>query len=165
MSDDLCPRFDALSALIDDALTPAERADALAHVERCAACAAALADLRALGERFAALPPERLGYDLGAVIEARLAADAAAKRTTRIAAARRALRTRWRGWQRRLAEFAVPGLAGAAALVVGLYLGANLLRAPEPDLPRVAMMAVFGTMPPGTVCAAPGPCFADTSFE
>lgn len=162
MTVDACPRFDALSALVDDALAPVERRDTLAHVEHCPVCAGTLADLRALGARFAALPQERLGYDLGAVIEARLRVDAAAKRTKSTAAPSRGIRSRWHRW---LAGLAVPALSGAAALVIGLFLGANLLRPPEPDLPRVAMMAVFGTMPPGTLCAAPGPCFADTSFE
>lgn len=163
MTTETCPRFDALSALVDDALPAVERQGALAHVERCPVCAAALAELRALGARFAALPPQRLGYDLGAVIEARLAAEARATPGVAPHPARHpSLPDRWRRW---LAGFAVSAASGAAALVVGLYLGAHLFVPPQPERPRIAMMAVFGTMPPGSVCAAYGPCLSGNAFE
>ena len=165
MTTDTCPRFEALSALVDDALPPAERVDTLAHAEHCPTCTAALAELRALGAEFAALPQERLGYDLGAVIEAQIAAEArrpANPRPGGTTAAPSSLRDRWRRW---LAGFALPAASGAAALVLGLYLGAHLAVAPELDEPRVAMMSVFGTMPPGTVCTADGPCLSGYTFE
>jgi anti-sigma factor RsiW len=45
-----------LSAYVDDALAPAERAAVQAHVEGCARCAAHVAELRATSRLIAALP-------------------------------------------------------------------------------------------------------------
>ena len=61
-----CERADLLIGLLepgdtsaDDALTPAERAEAQAHVRGCAACREALEAYRALSGALRALPPAR----------------------------------------------------------------------------------------------------------
>ncbi|WP_332674291.1 zf-HC2 domain-containing protein [Aromatoleum sp.] len=162
MTNETCPRHVALSALIDDALAPGERAEIAAHVAVCPVCTAALDDLRALSAAFAALPPETPAFDLGDVIEARLNAQQATAKGARrpgVVDRPRGLRHRWASW------LALPAASGAVALTLGLYLGSNLLPPPRPLAPRVASMAVFAPLPPGALCAVSETCLAETEFQ
>jgi predicted anti-sigma-YlaC factor YlaD len=63
---------DAISALADGTLDPAERPRVEAHVETCAECRALLADLRALRQDAARLAPEPLPASLWPRLAARL---------------------------------------------------------------------------------------------
>lgn len=162
MTNETCPRHVALSALIDHALAPRERAEITAHVAVCAVCAAALEDFRALSAEFAALPPEAPDFDLGDVIQARVNAQQATAKAVRrpaFADLMRALPRRWASW------LALPAASGAAAVTLGLYLGSNLLPPPRPLAPRVATMAVFAPIPPGALCALSETCLAEVEFR
>ncbi|MDT3671999.1 MAG: zf-HC2 domain-containing protein [Aromatoleum sp.] len=162
MTNETCPRHVALSALIDDALAPRERAEITAHVAVCPICAAELEDFRTLSAEFAALLPEAPDFDFGDVIETRLNAQQAAAKGVRrptFADRVRRLRERW------ASLLALPAASGAVALTLGLYLGSNLLPPPRPVAPRVATMAVFAPIPPGALCAVSETCLAETEFQ
>lgn len=143
---DPCPDLETLSALADGALLASADATARAHVARCPACAARLAELKALSETLQRLPCESLGFDLGARIEARLPARP-----------QPVPRRRWRvGW-----PSLVPLAGAAAALVLGLRLGASLVPtdpAQTAPSPAVQAMSVFDVVPPGNLCPRPHAC-------
>lgn len=140
-----CPSLDDLSAWLDGEAGHAQAAVLERHAAGCPACAAALADLRQLRDGFARLPEPVLGFDLGSVIEGRLAAAPATRR--RAAPARR-----W--W--RLA----PAWVGAAgALSLGLVLGSALVGTGA-GVARAPIMAVFDPIPPGGLCIGMETCYA-----
>jgi Putative zinc-finger len=66
------PWIDRLSEYVDDELEPAERTALERHLASCAACAAALDELREVVARAAALPARPPAADLWAGIESRL---------------------------------------------------------------------------------------------
>jgi anti-sigma factor RsiW len=135
-----CPRIDALSALIDEALAENEAAEIRAHAATCPLCGAALADLHRVRTAFARMPMPVLGRDLAAEIGRRI--DAA-----RPAAARPRARPRW-SWT------AAPVAAGGAlALSVGVVLGSLLVAGGSVATPRAGLEA-FATVPPGGICLA-----------
>ncbi|MCK0509132.1 anti-sigma factor family protein [Aromatoleum anaerobium] len=149
---DHCPRTLALSALLDGQLQPRQRRELLAHIDRCAACGERLRELETLRSRFQALPQERLGFDLGAVIEARLRVQPRPSRTARRPG------MRW---------LLFP-LSGAAALTLGLYLGSTLIRSMAGDMPAgppMLAMAVFDPIPPGNLCPVPKSCPSGNGFR
>ncbi|WP_251199551.1 hypothetical protein [Aromatoleum aromaticum] len=97
-----------------------------------------LRELEMLRSRLQVLPQERLGFDLGAVIEARIRAPSRPSRTAR----RPGLR------------WLLFPLGGAAALTLGLHLGSTLLRSAAGDMPEgpaMLTMAVFDPIPPGNL--------------
>jgi anti-sigma factor RsiW len=99
----------AIAPFLDGELDAGERAAVESHLEGCADCRAALADARAMSALFRAeVPRERAPADLGARIEARIAAEEGAQ----------ADRARWyRG---------APALAAAAVML--FLLGGVLAR-------------------------------------
>ncbi len=134
------PRTIDLSAYLDEELTQRERVRMQVHLAICPRCAAMLASLRTLHSDLRALPDPALGFDLGAVIEARLAAQPKP---------RPAGRTRsW--WQ------LVPvGIGAAASLSFGLFMGLTVTAGPAgAAAPATAQMAVFDAIPPGALCTA-----------
>jgi anti-sigma factor RsiW len=143
MKDDTqgCPRIDALSALIDEALAENEAAATRAHAAACPLCGAALADLHRVRAAFARMPMPVLGRDLAAEIDRRI--DAA-----RPAAARPRARVRWR-W-----TTAPVAAGGALALSFGVLLGSLLVAGGSIATPRAGLEA-FATVPPGGICLAP----------
>ncbi|MCK0510879.1 zf-HC2 domain-containing protein [Aromatoleum buckelii] len=149
---DRCPKTRALSALLDGQTPPRQRRNLLAHIDHCAACGEMLRELETLRDRLHALPPERLGFDLGAVIEARIRAHSRPSGRTR----RPALR------------WLLFPLGGAAALTLGLHLGSTLLRPPAGDVPQgpaMLTMAVFDPIPPGNLCPVPKSCPSGNDFR
>lgn len=136
-----CPRIDALSALIDEALPDGETAAIRTHAATCAICGAVLADLQRVRTAFARMPMPALGRELAAEIGRRI--DAA-----RPAAARPRARTRWR-W-----TAASVAAGGALALSFGVLLGSLLVAGGSVATPRAGLEA-FATVPPGGVCLAP----------
>lgn len=156
-----CPPPDTLSALADDALTPGIREDVLAHVSACPCCSAKLEDLRALRAAFGSLPPTPLGTDLATALLPRLAATAHTPDEMPRPPARGPV-TRLAGWKDFLRAILAPSAASAAALGLGLQLGAILLAPPTPQpvaQPVVlTAMSLFGSMPPGNLCPRPDAC-------
>jgi anti-sigma factor RsiW len=145
MTQESCPRIEALSALVDDALTGPERAAIEAHAAICPVCGASLARLNELRASFAALPAPRVGFDLATAVEGRIRA---AERPQRA----RPVRERAHWWQ------ALPAAVGAAAaLSGGAYLGSFLVAGGGAVASRSAIeMSAFGTVPPGGICLGAG---------
>jgi len=142
-----CPRIVELSACLDRQLGVRERERIEAHVASCAVCAAEFAQLRELRANLKALPDETLGFDLGSVIEGRLA------QRPRPAPGRRSGRPML-GW--------LPlGVGMAASVSFGLALGAMLTMDTGAGLaPGVAAMAVFDPVAPGGLCIGLEACYA-----
>jgi anti-sigma factor RsiW len=147
MTHEACPRIEALSALVDDALAGPERAAIEAHAAICPVCGESLARLNELRAGFAALPAPRVGFDLATAVEERIRA---AERPQRA----RSPRPRSRWWQ------ALPAAVGAAAaLSAGAYIGSVLTVGGAVANRSAVEMSAFGTVPPGGIClgAACGP--------
>lgn len=138
-----CPRIEDLSALADDALTAREQAALRQHLHSCPVCRRQLQAFEALRRELLALPSPTLGFDLAAQLLDRLP--------------RRAARPRRRAWG--LPGWMPAGLAGAAALACGLWLGGLLLGAGATiSVSGPAMVRVFDPVPPGGLCAAADIC-------
>lgn len=145
-SEEACPRIEALSALTDGELGEPQRLALEAHVAACALCAPALADLRHLRACFAALPEPEFDFDVAAEVDRRISPVHEPRR------ARPRARARW--WQIALLA---PG--GAAAVTVGLWLGASVMPATLSSVPApAAQMAAFSALPPGALCPAGSAC-------
>ena len=129
-----------LSAFFDEQLNARGRARIRAHLADCPVCAAALARLGALHDEFQALPEQALGFDLGSVVEGRLAALPRAPRGTRPG--------KWLRW--------IPvGIGAAASLSFGMFMGASLTAGSASlATPAAPMMAVFDPVAPGGLCAS-----------
>jgi anti-sigma factor RsiW len=141
-----CPRIEDISALLDGVLTGRAREEMKAHASRCPLCGAALRDFTAMSAQLQVLREDRLDVDLAAIIGPRL--------PPRVPAQPRAPARKKRPWHvwGDLWQLAPGGLAGAAALGAGAYLGLLLVAGGGSAL-RPAAMAVFDAVPPGAVCA------------
>ncbi|MCM2307202.1 MAG: zf-HC2 domain-containing protein [Sulfuritalea sp.] len=138
------PDMIELSAYFDGELDPARQRSVAAHLAACPACAAQFDLLRMLAADFERLPAETLGFDLAGVIEGRLAA------------APRPQPRHDRGWRGLL-----PVSVGAAASVAcGIAMGFALFGGAA-AAPRVALMSVFDTMPPGSLCIGLESCYTN----
>lgn len=145
--DETCPRADDLSAWLDDELGAAERARLDAHLTRCPACSAMLADLGGLRDDLQHLPVETLGFDLSEVIRGRLAASAAPYPA----------RPRRRSWR----DLLPVGVGATAALSAGLFMGLALTAGSGVAVaPRIAVMSVFDPVAPGGLCIGLDACYA-----
>jgi len=142
-----CPSLEDLSAYLDGELPADLRKRMAGHLSSCAACAARYADLEALRADFAALPDERLGFDLSQVIRGRIDA-LPARRETR--------RAPW--WRPANWRSLVPVGAAAASLSLGLVLGTSLT-APAAVAPVMSALEVFAPIAPGGLCPAHGSCW------
>lgn len=138
------PQHDLLSAYIDHACTPQETKRLTVHLQGCSICREALDTLRALRKDLLELPSPTLGFDLAARLQDQLRPVSTPK-------------NRSTGWWR-IGHPA--GLAIAASLVSGLWLGTLLDGTAPPDtLPMdIAMVRVFDPIPPGGLCTASMPC-------
>lgn len=144
-----CPQTFALAALIDGELAPPERSRLLAHAAECPLCGPALSELQALRCEFRALPQERLGFDLGDVIEHRLRSARGRRRS--------GVRRRPAAWW----QWLMPLGSATAALVLGLQLGDRLLGLADEGAaraPQLVTMSVFDPVPPGNLCLPATPC-------
>lgn len=142
-----CPSLEDLSAYFDGELPADVRKRMAAHLTSCAACAARYAEFDALRTDFAALPDERLGFDLSQVIRGRIEALPPRQETSRA--------PRWRltNWRR-----LVPVGAAAASLSLGLVLGTSLT-APVAVAPAMSALEVFAPIAPGGLCPPLGSCW------
>lgn len=146
-----CPRIEALSALTDGELGEPERLAVQAHVDHCATCAHVLAEFRQLRARFAELNVATPAFDLAPEVDRRIghAGAPAPRRRTHAATPQRG---RW--WQ-----VAVLAPGGAAAVSLGLWLGAGLMPAAlQPARAAAVKMVPFATLPTGALCPAPQAC-------
>jgi anti-sigma factor RsiW len=135
-----CPRIEDISALIDGALPAAARDAMKAHAALCPLCGATLRDFTAMGAQLQVLREDRCDVDLAAIVGPRLPPRVPARK-------KRPVRLWGDLWQ-----LAPRGLAGAAALGAGAYLGLVLVAGGGTAL-RPAAMSVFDAVPPGAVCA------------
>lgn len=142
-----CPSLEDLSAYLDAELPADVRKRTAVHLASCAACAGRYAELDALRADFAALPDERLGFDLSQVIRGRIEALPPREETRRV--------SRWRltDWRR-----LVPVGAAAASLSLGLFLGTSLT-APVAVAPAMSALEVFAPIAPGGLCPPLGSCW------
>ena len=134
-----CPRIEALSALMDGELGEPDRMAVQAHADRCPVCAPVLAEFRHLHARFAALDSTTPDFDLAPEVDRRIGAAIGAGLRKPTPPSRPA-RAPW--WQ--LALLA-PG--GAAAVSVGLWLGAALPAAAPSAQATAVQMVPFSTVP------------------
>jgi anti-sigma factor RsiW len=145
-----CPRIEALSALMDGELGEPDRMAVQAHADRCPVCAPVLAEFRHLHARFAALDSSTPDFDLAPEVDRRIGAAIGAGLGKPTPPSRPA-RAPW--WQ--LALLA-PG--GAAAVSVGLWLGAALPAAVPSAQAAAVQMVPFSTVPAGALCPVPRAC-------
>lgn len=149
-----CPRIEALSARLDDALSDPERDRLDAHLRACPACGEAFSTMRALQGGMRRLPEPRLGVDLSGVIDGRIAGIPLPQSKPR---------------RRGFSPLAPPlpmGAALAASLALGLALGFGLSSGGGMTVvPRVAAMAVFDAIAPGGVCIGLEACYRSGSVE
>ena len=124
---------DRLSEYLDDELPPAERAELEAHLRRCVACGAVLADLRRIVARAQGLDDRAPERDLWPGIAARIGATTGSE-VFDLGAAR--ARRRW--------SFSLPQLAAAGIALMALSGGAAWLLHPAARA-SVAVVSV----PPG----------------
>lgn len=165
-----CPRDEALSALVDDALGAEARSQLLAHSAICPLCKARLVELRALHDAFAALPALSLQIDLAPRVLARLQDEAKPAAGT----------GRHIRWPQRLMEMirrltigriVLSRYAGAtAAIGLGLWLGGMLVQlgdtaSPPASNATLAAASFFGSIPPGNLCPRAGACGAPGSSQ
>ncbi len=142
-----CPRTVEISAYLDHEQSVAERAQLQSHLAVCPQCGAMLAGLRGLRDELRELPDETLGFDLSEVIRGRLAATARPRPAP-------PPRRRW-------FDFVPVGLGAGAALSLGLFMGMGLMAGSAGVVtPRVAALAVFDPVAPGSLCVGTDACFA-----
>ena len=137
-----CPRHDALSAYIDQAMNPGEHARFQQHLQTCPLCQRQLDSLQALRQNLRALPSPTLGFDLASRLEDRL---------------RHLPPQRQRRWSALWGEvgWMPTGLTAGLALVSGVWLGGLLLGGGTTAIARpVTIVRVFDPVPPGGLCAA-----------
>ncbi len=84
-----CPRVEALSALMDGALSASERDEIGAHAASCPLCGKTLQQFEAMSSRLQALRDTTCDVDLAALIDTRLAPRAGARAQRRVARAPR----------------------------------------------------------------------------
>lgn len=141
-----CPRTEAISALVDDALAEPARAALDAHVAGCPICAPVLTEFRQLRTTFAALPDVGPNVDFAFLVDRRIAAAGVPKPKSKP--------QRWRWWQ-----LAPATLGGAVSLSLGAYLGGALVLGSQVTAqPAALQMAAFTATPPGALCPALKTC-------
>jgi anti-sigma factor RsiW len=143
-----CPRIEALSARLDDALTDRERKDLDAHLRACPVCGEAFSAMRALQTAMHALPEPRLGVDLAGVIEGRIEGMPSSRARPR------------RSCSALFLPLLPAGLGLAASLGLGVVLGFGLTAGGGvATSSRIAAMAVFDPIAPGGVCIGFDACY------
>jgi hypothetical protein len=126
---------------MDGMLTGRAGDEMRAHAAHCPLCGRTLRDFTVLSTRLQGLRDARCDVDLASIVGARLPGPAAPRRKQQ---------RRWSA----LWNFAPTGLAGAAALGVGAYLGLLLVVGSGTAL-RPAAMAVFDGAPRRPVAGLP----------
>ncbi|HEX9172073.1 MAG TPA: zf-HC2 domain-containing protein [Telluria sp.] len=122
-----------------------ERVRFAAHLHNCALCQRELQALTSLQRDLRDLPSPVLGFDLSARLEENI---------RRANVPRRPARSLWNLWP----SWGPTGVATAASLACGIWLGALVTGATVAGAPPAAMARVFDPVPPGGLCAAPELC-------
>lgn len=143
-----CPKFVDVSAYVDNMLPAAERQQLAAHMQDCPHCRQRAAELIALHQGMQALPSPALGFDLATRFAERARADRVRHRP---------VRSFWLNW-------GPPGLAVAASLASGVWLG-GLVSGGAVTASPAAMVRVFDPVPPGGLCAAAELCRASKGLQ
>lgn len=136
-----CSRHLEVSAYMDDAMDPREKAHFQHHLDGCQACRERLEALLALRTQLQALPSPVLGFDLAAQFDDRL----------------RALPVRGKPPRWRALGWVGAGATVAVSLALGGWLGGFLVTGGA-SLPAATAVRVFDPTPPGGLCAAPELC-------
>jgi anti-sigma factor RsiW len=144
-----CPRTEDLSALVDEELVGAARAEIATHAESCPLCGAMLQDLGGLRAALQPLAGARPGIDLAPLIEQRL-------RTVGGGSPRPPARSRsgWHGWR-----LLPQGFVAAGMFATGLYFGGLLAGGAAATSLQPAAMAMFDPIPPGGLCVGLPSCY------
>lgn len=137
-----CPQHNTLSAYLDSAMTPRERARFAVHLQNCPLCRHQLEALAALQQDLRDLPSPALGFDLAARLQDRIRSGAVQRRPAR---------SFWFAW-------GPAGLAATAALAGGVWLGVLLTGGTAASAAPAALVRVFDPVPPGGLCAATELC-------
>lgn len=137
-----CPQHHKLSAYLDSAMAARERARFAIHLQNCPLCRHQLEALAALRQDLRDLPAPVLGFDLAARLQDRIRSGAVQRRPAR---------SFWFAW-------GPAGLAAAASLACGVWLGALLTGGTAASAPPAALVRVFDPVPPGGLCAATELC-------
>lgn len=137
-----CPQHYKISVYLDHAMAAQERTQFAMHVETCPLCRHQLESVAALQTNLRDLPSPVLGFDLAARLQDRIRSSAVQRQPAR---------SFWFAW-------APGGLAAAASLACGVWLGALLTGGTVASAPPAAMVRVFDPVPPGGLCAATELC-------
>jgi anti-sigma factor RsiW len=145
-----CPRTEDLSALVDEELVGAARAEIATHAESCPLCGAMLRDLAGLRAALQPLAGARPDIDLAPLIEQRLATLGGGSPPLPAPT-----RSRWHGWR-----LLPQGFVAAGVFATGLYFGGLLAGGGAATSLQSAAMAMFDPIPPGGLCVGPPSCYA-----
>lgn len=141
-----CPRNLEVSAYLDDAMEPAERSRFHAHLHACPLCHGRLDEIRALQQQLRDLPSPVLGFDMAARLQDQMRSGATRHRNAR---------QFWPGWSM---GGLMGGLAVAASIASGVWLGGMLIGGTVLTAQPAAIVRVFDPVPPGGLCAAAELC-------
>lgn len=141
------PDITELSAHLDDELDSTTKARVSAHLLGCPVCRALHRDLRELSTDLSLLPLEEPELDLAALLDQLPERQQPAS-----------VHARWK----RL----FPGVAAAASLVLGLFIGTGL-QAPASDAhePAFTALAILDSTPPGALCRQPELCYLQGKLQ
>jgi hypothetical protein len=159
------PWTERLSEYIDGEMRREDREALERHVTDCAACAVAIAELKAVVERARTLEDRPPAEDLWAGIEARIAPAAQSRERGRVIDAPG-------DWWRRRLDFSLPQLAAAALVLAALSAGAmwlalgrSPLRAPiAGSAPTAALTHGAATNPATRTAPLPEPSAGTATF-
>lgn len=134
------PDITQLSAHLDGELDSTDTARISGHLLSCQTCQRQYRDLRELSNDMRQLPMLESELDMTALLGQLPERQAPAPGDKR--------------WHP-----AVPGIAAAAALVLGLFIGTHL-HSPAPNTtPTFAALAILDSTPPGALCRQPEFCY------
>lgn len=141
-----CPRNLEVSAYLDDAMEPDERSRFNAHLHTCPLCHGRLDEMTTLQKQLRDLPSPVLRFDMAARLQDQIRADEARRRTAR------SFRPGWN------IGGLMGGLAVAASIASGVWLGGMLIGGTVLTAQPAAIVRVFDPVPPGGLCAAAELC-------
>lgn len=139
-----CPRNQEVSAYLDDVLAPEDRRQFREHLHACPICQRRLDDMTVLQKQLRDLPSPVLGFDMAARLQDRIRAGAS-----------RPPQSFWSRWR---SGGLMGGVAVAASIMSGVWLGGMLGGGSALLVPSAAMVRVFDPVPPGGLCAAAELC-------
>ncbi len=137
-----CPRRADLSAYLDGELPAPARAALETHLRGCGVCDEHLAALTGLRRGVTALGQETVGFDLAPRLRQRLGATPAPALP----------------WWPRPWGWLPLSFAATATVVIGVFLGSQLVRTTGTTDSSAPAMALFDPIPPGGICLSARPC-------